>query len=149
MNHYNFKKSNYFLLLNVIFFVQISFGQINQFPPPPPPLNCVTACTWTGTSWSPQAPTINEVAIFAGNYLQTGVLTNVTACSVKVNDGITVTFRSDEVLTCLNDVIVGTLTTNQNAKLIFNEGASLVQINNFYPNFGNIIYNRVTNLMNR
>lgn len=98
----------------------------------------VASTTWTaGPGWSAGPPTAGVAAIFNGNYTSTG---NLSACSVQVNSG-TVTINSGHTLTVQNGVNV-----SNSARLIFEDDASLVQVNNA-TNAGDITYKRVTTPM--
>ena len=92
-----------------------------------------------GPAWSNGAPTSGTAVIFNANYSSTG---NLSACSVVVNTGATVTFNSNHTLTVENAVNVS------GGALTFENNASLVQVSNAV-NTGNITYKRNTTPMRR
>lgn len=89
--------------------------------------------TWNGTVWSNGVPTLSKKAIFNWNYTSSG---DLSACAVQINSG-TITFLSNTNLIVNNEVNV------VSGALIFENDASLVQINNSV-NSGNITYKRNT-----
>lgn len=91
--------------------------------------------SWTNTLTSTQAITFN------GNYNSAGNSAgDLTACSCKVNAGVSVNINSGDTLTLTNGLTVDTAGFG---KITFLEGASLVQIDNV-ANSGNIDYKRTT-----
>ncbi len=92
---------------------------------------------WNGTTWSSgSAPTSTEKIVFDEDYDSTS---DLIACSCQVNPEANVTINSGNTLTVVNSLTVlfgGTLT--------FDDGASLVQINDSALNSGTIIYERET-----
>jgi hypothetical protein len=92
--------------------------------------------TYALGSWS-SAPDIGKAVVFDDDLL---ISSNIDACSVLVKSGRTVTVASDIYLTVLNEVVV-----EAGANLIFEDKASLVQINNV-ANTGNIEYNRIASV---
>jgi hypothetical protein len=96
--------------------------------------------TWNGTTWSNGPPNATTRAIFAGNYTSSG---DLFACSVRINSGV-VTFNANHSLVVTNDVVVV-----GGGSLIFNNNASLVQVNNASINTGNITYRRSAMPMRR
>ncbi|MBC7642003.1 MAG: hypothetical protein H7174_06655 [Flavobacterium sp.] len=114
--------------------------------PPPPPCGTAPVCTWTLNGWfnniAPQPAGNNEV-VFVAPYNSTGSL---FACSVSVLGNIVVTFNPGHTLYCVNSLFVQNSNIGENARLIFENGASLVQTNPFAVNTGSIEYRRNTNL---
>jgi hypothetical protein len=95
---------------------------------------------WNGTVWSKGSPPINTDGVeFAGNYETTG---DLSACSCIVHPGVNVTVKTNNTLTIDNFV------NNNGGTLIFENNASLLQINNS-TNTGNIIYKRDTSPVRR
>ncbi len=92
--------------------------------------------TYALGSWS-SAPDIGKAVVFDDDLV---ISSNIDACSVLVKSGRTVTVASDIYLTVLNEVVVET-----GANLIFDDKASLVQINNV-ANSGDIEYNRIASI---
>lgn len=99
------------------------------------PVHVITipTTTWT-TSWSAGPPNSTTQAVFNGNYTSGG---NLTACSVQVLSG-TITINPGHTLTVQNGVNV-----SNTARLIFEDDASLVQVNNT-ANVGDITYKRIS-----
>ena len=118
--------------------------------------------TWDGSSWSNGVPDATKGAIFTGNYSSTG---DLTACSVRINSNVTVTFNNcnnitgiadpaflssaGHTLTVENTVAVSTVAPIGN--LIFQNHASLMQglTNTTNGNTGAITYNRRTQLITK
>ncbi|MFT3793885.1 T9SS sorting signal type C domain-containing protein [Flavobacterium sp.] len=98
----------------------------------------VPSTTYNGSVWSNGLPNINTQVIFTGNYTMTA---NMSACSVDVQAG-TVTVNSGVTFTVQNAV-----TINAAANLIFQDDASLLQVNSAVPNSGDMIYRRITTPM--
>lgn len=93
--------------------------------------------TWNGTSWSTGfPPTTSEIAVFAGTYSSSG---DITACSLQINSGVSVTMNSGHTLNTVNAV-----TVSGSGSLTFEDGASLLQNNDGAVNTGNITYKRKT-----
>lgn len=90
--------------------------------------------TWDGTSWTPSAPTSNDIIIFNGNYTSSS---NIVGCSCQVLSG-EVVINSGNTMTLANELVVsgGTLT--------FENKSSLVQTNSNFINTGNIKFERET-----
>lgn len=77
----------------------------------------IASTTWNGTTWSTGAPTSTTSATIAGNY---NLATNLTACSLTVNNNAVVTIPSGFNVT-LNDAITvssGSFTLENNANLV-------------------------------
>lgn len=92
------------------------------------------ATTWDGSLWSNGIPTTEYDIIFNGNYSST---TDLSGCSCRVNSGA-ITINSDHTLRLDNEVVV------VGGSLLFENNASLVQINNAAANSGSITYKRMT-----
>ena len=90
--------------------------------------------TWDGTSWDNGNPNSTTDAFFTGNYSSIG---DLTAKSITVNNPAIVTINSAHTLTIENDI-----TVNTGSDLIFENNASLLQINAAAVNTGNITYRR-------
>jgi hypothetical protein len=95
--------------------------------------------TWNGSVWSTGFPPVNtDKLVFAGTYppvIDPNV--DIVGCSCQISGGATVTIKPGRTLTIVNDVKV-------NGTLIFEDTASLVQINDGAVNSGNITYKRQT-----
>jgi hypothetical protein len=129
-----FKKGSMILFFLVTHFI---LAQTNPTPPPP---SCPET-TWNGSSWDNGFPDATKTAIFNGNYSSTG---NITCCSVYVYAGKNVVFNSNHVLKSTNEV-----TIEATGKLVFENNASLVQVNNDFTNIGTIQYHVQTQPMNK
>lgn len=90
--------------------------------------------TWDGIKWSDDTPTILQEIKFTEDY---SIDTDVNGCSCKITGGKKVTIKSGKTMKIVNDVKV-------NGTLIFENNASLVQINDDAVNEGKIIYKRTT-----
>jgi hypothetical protein len=97
-------------------------------------INASTTNTWNGTSWSAGTPTASQSLIFNGDYSSAA---SINGCSCQVNPGKTVTILSGGVMTITNAVTTG-------GTLIFENNASLIQLNDDAVNTGVIIYKRET-----
>jgi hypothetical protein len=102
---------------------------------------CGITNKWNGSKWSIEPLTSSQQIIFQEDYTSIDSETNaIVGCSCQVNEGKTVTILSGHSLIITNELnVVGT------GKLIFENNASLVQINDNAANAGNITYNRETN----
>ncbi|HEX9981388.1 MAG TPA: choice-of-anchor D domain-containing protein [Flavobacterium sp.] len=80
--------------------------------------------TWTGSAWTPSAPTINNIAVINGNY-NTATHGSFEACSVVVNGGSTLTVSASNYVSIQND-----LTVNTSGSLQVLDDASVVMIDN-------------------
>ncbi|GGA66760.1 hypothetical protein GCM10008015_04310 [Flavobacterium palustre] len=98
--------------------------------------------TWSG-SWSNGAPTINQRLVFASDYTNANDV-DIEGCSCQVTGTTIVTIKSGRTLKIENGVEV-----QPNAKLIFENDASLVQMNDAAVNSGNINYKRHTGFVKR
>ncbi len=117
------------------------FRAVSQSGVCPPAYSDVVAVeypstTWNGTTWSNGSPDATKKVIFAGNYTSTG---DIEACSIEVQATRTVTIASGHTLTVSNEVTV--LGTPATTNLIFQNTASLIQLNNAV-NSGSIRYFR-------
>jgi hypothetical protein len=96
---------------------------------------CSGTTTWNGSSWDNGLPTINKAVAFTGNYTSTA---NIDACSVSVSNDAVVILADSHTLTVENNVSI----TGTNSKLIFENNASLLQINPSSTNTGDINFRR-------
>lgn len=122
-----FKTSKILFLFVLLFIQTLNFAN-------PALVVCSTTTTWNGTAWDNGTPTNTTNAIFTGNYNSSA---NLTACSITVNNNAIVTFNSNHTLTIENDI-----TVISGSSLIFENNASLLQINDAGINTGNITYKR-------
>ena len=99
--------------------------------------------TWSTGSWSDGTPTINQRLVFASDYTNANDV-DIEGCSCQVTGSTTVTIKSGRTLKIENGVEV-----QSNAKLIFENDASLVQMNDAAVNSGNINYHRHTGFVKR
>lgn len=117
--------------------VACSVNSVTTHPTSPNTLTLGGAvATYASGSWS-STPDIGKAVVFDDDLV---VSSNIDACSVLVKSGRTITVASDIYLTVLNEVVV-----EPGANLIFEDKASLVQINNSI-NSGNIEYNRIASV---
>lgn len=107
----------------------------------PVSINPLPIKTWDGSNWTPGTPTIEDKAIFTSNYDKNE---SVTACSCEVKLGADVVFKKGRYLKLKNELIV-----DPEGSLIFENNASLIQINEVNNNSGNITYQRETTPLNR
>ena len=91
--------------------------------------------TWSAGSWAFGTPTAEQNIVFDDTFSSTE---DLSGCSCQVNSGINVTINSPNTLTLTNAV-----TVSGTGNLIFEDTASLVQINNTNLNSGNITYKRI------
>ena len=116
-------------------------------------VNCANSTTWNGTTWSngiPNTPAfLNTAVVFNANFSTTE---DLYACSVTVNNNAEVivehvgdedTSNEGHTFTVKHEV-----TVSPNAKLIFEDDTSLVQIEDD-ANTGEIVYERRTPLIQR
>lgn len=96
--------------------------------------------TWS-TGWSNGTPAINQRLVFATNYENDA---DVEGCSCQVTGSAIVTIKSGRTLKIENEVEVA-----NTASLIFENDASLVQMNDAAVNSGNINYHRHTGFVKR
>jgi hypothetical protein len=78
--------------------------------------------TWNGLSWSPSAPTISSAVVINGNYSTTSG--SFESCSLTINNGFTLTVKSNTYIVVNND-----LSVNTGATLIVEDKGSLVMLN--------------------
>lgn len=90
--------------------------------------------TWDGTSWNNGIPTSAIDAVFTGNFTSTG---DIAAKSVVINNNSTVSISSGDTFTIQDNIDV-----NVGSSFIFENTASLLQINPSATNTGNITYRR-------
>jgi len=100
------------------------------------PITDGSSTTWNGTVWSNGTPDATKNAIIASVTPNSPFTADLSACALTINSGIVATVPSGITLTITNAV---TASTDYN--LIFDNNASLVQINNT-TNTGSIIYKR-------
>ena len=98
----------------------------------------INSTTWNGTAWSNGVPNANTQALFNGNYSSSA---DLIACSLLVNSG------NVEVNSNHNFIITNAVTV-AGGSLVFENNASLIQINNAV-NTGVIGYNRSTTPMKK
>lgn len=92
--------------------------------------------TWNGLSWSSGfPPTSGQKIVFSNTFSSTS---NLTGCSCQVSSA-NVIINSGHTLLVTDEIKITGVGT-----LIFEDGASLVQINDTAVNSGNIIYKRKT-----
>ena len=94
--------------------------------------------TWSSSGWSDGTPTINQRLVFGTDYTNANDV-DLLGCSCQVTGSTVVTIKSGRTLKIENGVEV-----QPNATLIFENNASLVQINDAAVNLGNINYKRHT-----
>ncbi|SHL55776.1 Purple acid Phosphatase, N-terminal domain [Flavobacterium flevense] len=94
--------------------------------------------TWSSSGWSDGTPTINQRLVFGTDYTNANDV-DLLGCSCQVTGSAVVTIKSGRTLKIENGVEV-----QPNATLIFENNASLVQINDAAVNSGNINYKRHT-----
>lgn len=97
-----------------------------------------SSTTWNGTLWSNGSPDATKNVIISSVPSYT-FPAGFTACALTINSGVVATVPSGVTLTVTNAV-----TTN--GQLIFEDKASLVQINDV-PNSGAITYKRISQPM--
>ncbi|MBW4361109.1 PA14 domain-containing protein [Flavobacterium taihuense] len=101
-------------------------------------INAPITNTWNGIKWSKTnnavPPTIDDIVVFNGNY---GENVDIRGCSCQVNAGFTVTIPGGKTMTITNAVTNG-------GTLIFENNASLVQLDDDAVNTGSITYRRVS-----
>lgn len=96
----------------------------------------INATTWNGTEWSNSIPTATTKVILSGNYTAT---TDLSACSLTVNNNAVVIVKSGVNLNIAGDVTVASGST-----LTFKNNTNLLQTKNTNGNTGNIIVKRQT-----
>lgn len=90
--------------------------------------------TWNGSTWDNGVPNSTTDAVFSGNYSSSG---NLSVKSITVNSPANVTFNSSHTLTVQDNI-----TVYSSSNLIFENNASLLQVNSSASNTGNITYKR-------
>lgn len=119
------------------YYYTVSNGTCSSLSSAAVSINATTTNTWNGSSWSAGTPTTSQSLVFNGNYSLTG---DIQGCSCQVNSGFTVTIPSGNTMTITNAVTNGGI-------LIFENNASLIQLNDGAVNTGKIIYKRETTPM--
>ncbi|MEL1240607.1 Ig-like domain-containing protein [Flavobacterium flavipallidum] len=99
--------------------------------------------TWSTSGWSNGTPTINQRLVFSTDYTNVNDV-DIVGCSCQVTGSTVVTIKSGRTLKIANEVDVAST-----ASLIFENNASLVQINDAAVNTGNITYHRYTSAVKR
>ena len=94
--------------------------------------------TWNGSTWDTGTPDSTKKAIFAFNY---NLPNDIQACSMQVNPNVVVTVPPNHIFTISNEVIVDH-STSIPGSLIFEDSASLIQINPNVINTTPIYYKR-------
>ncbi|MGO4818372.1 PA14 domain-containing protein [Flavobacterium sp. W22_SRS_FP1] len=90
--------------------------------------------TWSNGSWDKGLTTTDQKIVFTDNYNEDA---DVNGCSCLVTGSKEVTIKAGKTMKIVNDLEV-------RGTLIFENNASLVQINDNASNSGSIIYNRTT-----
>jgi hypothetical protein len=102
---------------------------------------CDLTTTWNGISWNPVAPTDGTyAAIITGNYSQP---VNISACSLTIKNGATVTIPSGT-----NVTLNAPLSVETGSSFTLSNNANLIQSTNV-ANSGNIVVNRNSNSLYR
>lgn len=94
--------------------------------------------TWNGSIWDTGVPDSTKKVVFASNY---NLPNDIQACSMQVNPNVVVTVQPNHTFTISNEVIVDQTSPNP-ASLIFEDSASLIQINPNVINTTPIYYKR-------
>jgi hypothetical protein len=97
-----------------------------------------SSTTWT-TSWSNGIPTINTNVILAGNY-DTTTNPNITACSLTINNGFSLTIADGKFVSIQNNLIITTGATLN----IANRGSLVMGDFGTVTNDGTIKVNKTT-----
>ncbi|MFC5981146.1 T9SS sorting signal type C domain-containing protein [Flavobacterium salmonis] len=95
-----------------------------------------TSTTWDGSGWSNGVPNASKNIIIDSVTPNSPFTADLQGCALTINNGVIATVPSGVTLTITNAV-----TTN--GQLIFENNASLVQINNV-ANSGSIVYKRIS-----
>ncbi|WP_189328109.1 T9SS sorting signal type C domain-containing protein [Flavobacterium sp. LM4] len=95
-----------------------------------------TSTTWNGSGWSNGVPNASKNIIIDSVTPNSPFTADLQGCALTINNGVIATVPSGVTLTITNAV-----TTN--GQLIFENNASLVQINNV-ANSGSIVYKRIS-----
>ncbi|WP_180904009.1 glycine-rich domain-containing protein [Flavobacterium chungangense] len=95
-----------------------------------------TSTTWNGSGWSNGVPNASKNIIIDSVTPNSPFTVDLQGCALTINNGVIATVSSGITLTITNAV-----TTN--GQLIFENNASLVQINNV-ANSGSIVYKRIS-----
>ena len=96
--------------------------------------------TWNGTSWNNGAPISTQAAIIAGDYSEAA---NITACTLTVENGATVTIPSG-----FNVTLNAPLSVEAGSSFTLSNNANLIQSTNT-ANTGNVVVNRNSNSLYR
>ncbi|AWG20638.1 hypothetical protein FFWV33_03345 [Flavobacterium faecale] len=103
-------------------------------------VNQIVTNTWNGAWSTGSLPTLEQNIIFDADF---STSTDLNGCRCTVASGKNVTIKSGKTLKLQNEVIVASTATPP-ATLTFENGASLVQINDAALNSGAITYTRNT-----
>ncbi|MXN90793.1 T9SS sorting signal type C domain-containing protein [Flavobacterium sp. Sd200] len=107
------------------------------------PQECITTTSWNGTEWSNGIPDCVSYAVeINGNY-NTSLHGTITACSLTVNSGNVI------VTPGYTFSIKGSVTVAEEASLVFQDNAALLQADNFNDNSGNITIQKNSNPLYR
>ncbi|EJL63215.1 hypothetical protein PMI10_02458, partial [Flavobacterium sp. CF136] len=102
------------------------------------PITDASSTTWNGIAWSNGTPDATKNAIIVSVTPNSPFTADLSACALTINNSSGVaTVPSGITLTITNGITVAT-----DYNLIFENNASLVQINNNATNTGKIIYKR-------
>ena len=123
-------------LLTLLSFFSFFLTRAQSTSQPPPPCQ---ATIWNGSVWSNGFPDITKTAVFDTSYT---ISSNLSICAIYVNPAASVTVISGVVLSVTDEVVV-----YFPGSLIFENKASLFQINPNALNEGQIIYKRDTPLV--
>ncbi|MGL2965234.1 beta strand repeat-containing protein [Flavobacterium sp. XGLA_31] len=97
---------------------------------------------WNGTAWSNGTPDALKAAVMTGNYTSNG--TNITACSLTVNNNATVLFSTGDTVD-----LKGALTVATGSSVTFDSNANLIQHGTANTNSGNVTIKRESALLQR
>ncbi len=91
--------------------------------------------TWSGGVWSHGTPAANVRAVINANYSTTAA--GITACACDIKPGRTVTINSGHFFNIQGEV-------NNQGTFVIENGGSLVQVNDYASNLGNVTVRRNT-----
>jgi hypothetical protein len=102
----------------------------------------ISSTTWTSGAWTNGTPDATKAAIISDSFISAG--TNITACSLTVNNGASVVISSGDTVTLSGALISipGTLVT-------INNNANLIQSGTTNTNSGAIIIKRNSSALKR
>jgi hypothetical protein len=90
--------------------------------------------TYKAGLWSLGEPQLSQILVFDADYTSSGT---VNGCSCEVNSGKNVTISTGDIMTITNSV-------NGPGTIVFENNASLIQVNDAAVNTGNITYKRIS-----